>query len=276
MRKIRLIVSAMFIVFGVNGILFAETITGKIDKFDSFGQNKIIDYSSQKPIDNAKISIPDLNYVTYSSSDGTFKLNVDINDKTVLFVEKEGYKVFSLTIDNTVLNNPLKLGIEKSTPFDMQLSSDVIHLGDNMFSSNSANSSEFKLYASGHVFGKTFLKPYCRQNQEIIIKIGTVIGLDTKRAREARQNNISKVYSSPAEVYINGRRIASLELNGDNIEIIIPKNIIKEQNELKIITGRNLFQTEYIDYDDIELANIRIETKENSQIARKQFLQKIN
>ena len=200
---------------------------------------------------------------------GFFKLNVDINDKTVLFVEKEGYKVFSLTIDNNVLNNPLKLGIEKSNPFDLQLSSDVIHLGDNMFSTNSANSSDFKLYAEGHLFIKTFKKPTFSQNSNVVVKIGTIIGLDTKKAHDARQNNISRVYSSPPEVFVNGRRIGVLELNGDNTEIIIPKNILKEQNELKIVTGKNLFQTEYIDYDDIELANIRIETLEKQHYAGK-------
>ena len=161
------------------------------------------------------------------------------------------------------------MGIEKSSPFDLQLSADVIHLGDNMFSSNSANSGDFKLYANGHIYNKIFKKPLSKQNQDIIVKIGTIIGLDTKKAREARQNNIAKVYSSPAEVYINGRRIANLELNGDNIEISIPKNILKDENELKIITGKNLFQTEYTDYDDIELANIRIEIKEHSHFARK-------
>ncbi len=245
----------------------AEVISGKIDKYDSRYQNKIIDYSTQKPLEHAKISIPDLNYTTYTDKDGAFKLNVDINDKTVLFVEKDGYKVFSLTIDNNVLNNPLKLGIEKSSPFDLQLSTDVIHLGDNLFSSNSANSGDFKLYANGHTFTKTFSKPAFSQNQDVIVKIGTIIGLDTKKAREAKQNNIARVYSSPAEVFINGRRIASLELNGDNVEVIIPKNIIKQQNELRIETGKNLFQTQYTDYDDIELANIRIETKEKHHFA---------
>ena len=33
--------------------------------------------------------------------------------------QSEGYKVFSLTVDNNVLKNPLKIGIEKSNPFDL-------------------------------------------------------------------------------------------------------------------------------------------------------------
>ena len=247
---------------------YAELISGKVDKYDENYQNKIIDFETQKPLSNAKISIPDLNYTTYSNSNGTFKLNANIEGKTVLFVEKEGYKVFSLTVDNTVLNNPLKLGIEKSNPFDLQISEGIIHLGDNMFSSNSANSSEFRLFANGHYFSKTFNKPSYAQNQDVVVKIGTIIGLDTKAAKEKGQNRIAKVYSSAGEVYVNGHKIGSLELNGDNTEIVIPKNILKETNELLIKTGRNLFQKEYIDYDDIELANIRIETKQHHKYAR--------
>ena len=82
------------------------------------------------------------------------------------------------------------------------------------------------------------------------------------------QNRIAKVYSSPTEVFVNGHKIGILELNGDNHEILIPKNILASSNELVIKTGRNLFQTEYIDYDDIELGNIRIEVKEKSFYAR--------
>ena len=63
------------------------------------------------------------------------------------------------------------------------------------------------------------------------------------------------------EVFVNGNKITNIEINQDNLEIVIPRNILKEDNELIIQTGRNLFQSEYIDYDDCELANIRIEVK---------------
>ncbi len=261
-----------FFFFIINLFIFqncnAGVISGKIDKFEENYQNKIIDSRTKKPLNNAKISIPDLGYETYSDSNGVFKLNVDLNDKTILFVEKEGYKVFSLTVDNNVLRSPLKLGIEQTNPLDMQISDGVIHLGDNMFSTNSANSGEFRLYANGHYFAKTFKKPLYGQNQDVVVKIGTIIGLDTKKAKEMGQNRIAYVYSSPAEVLVNGHKIATLELNDDNIEVKIPKNLLNETNELIIKTGRNLFQNEYIDYDDIELANIRIEAKEHHKYAR--------
>lgn len=242
--------------------VFAEVITGKIDEYATNNKNKIIDSKTKHALSNAKISIPELNYTTYSDSDGTFRLNVDVNSKTVMFVEHEGYKVFSLTVDNNVLKNPLKLGIEKSNPFDLQISEGVIHLGDNMFSTNSANSGDFRLSAKGESFVKTFKTPNLSPSIEVIVKIGTVIGLDTKKAKEAGQNRIAKVYSSPMTVKVNGVKIGIIELNGDNKEFVVPKHILKETNELVITTGQNLFQTQYVDYDDCELANIRVETKE--------------
>ena len=246
----------------------AEVISGKINHDDINYKNKIVDYKTGKSIDGAKISIPDLNYSTYTDDDGTFRLNADINRKTVLFVEKEGYKTFSLTIDNSVLKSPLKLGIEETAPFDLQITKGIIRLGDNLFSETSANSGDFHDFANGSYLTQTFSNPNAGKNDDVIIKIGSLIGLDTKKAKERGQNKIASVYASPAEVFVNGRRIASLELNGDNIEIVIPKNILKAQNELMIKTGVNLFQTKYTDYDDIELANIRIEVKQGHSFAK--------
>lgn len=257
----------LLMIICLNMPVFA-TISGQVNHNDMNYKNRIIDKTTKKPLSNAKISIPELNYTTYSDKDGSFRLNADISSQTVLFVEKEGYKVFSLAVDNSVLNGPLKLGIEQSTPFDIQISEGVIHLGDNMYSNNSANSTDFRTSAVSSTYKKTFKKPSFSQNQDVIIRIGTIIGLDTKKAKEHGQNRIAKVYSSPMEVFVNSRRIATIELNGENIEIVVPKNILKETNELKIITGKNLFQLEYDDYDDMEMANIRIETKERSIFAR--------
>ncbi len=248
---------------------FCEIISGKINHDDINLQNKIIDSKTKNPVSNAKISIPEAHFTTYSDKNGVFQLNADLNSQTVLFVEKDGYKNFSLTVDKTVLNSPLKLGIEKASPFDLQITQGVVHLGDNMFSSNSANSSEFALNANGSFLSKEFKKPKTGAKQSVVIRIGTIIGLDTKKAKMLGQNKIAKVYSSPAEVFVNGSRIGIIEINGDNIEFIVPNGILKENNELVIKTGRNLFQLDYVDYDDIELANVRVEVKNKDYYAIK-------
>lgn len=262
-----LLIYSIIIFAFIQNITLGEVFKAQIDHNDLNFKNKIIDTKTQEAIGNAKITIPDLDFTAYSDKNGYFQLNADVNEKTVLFVEKEGYKIFSLTIDNTILKNPLKLGIEKSSPFDLQVSQGIIHLGDNMFSDNSANSKDFRLGANGSYYSQFFNKPTFSQKQNVVVKIGTIIGLDTKKAKQFGQNKVAKVYSSPAEVYVNGHRIGNLELNGDNLEINIPKNILRNSNELVIKTGRNLFQTSYVDYDDIELANISIEIREKYRYA---------
>lgn len=266
------IISVLIYIIFLSSISYADVISGKIDHNDLNYGNKIIDSKTNEPLSGVKISIPEINYTTFSDNNGNFKLNADISDKAIMFVEKDGYKIFSLTVDNSVFNSPLKLGIEQASPFDMQISQGVIHLGDNMYSDNSANSYEFRSNANGHFLSKTFKRPQYTNKEEVIVKIGTIIGLDTKKAKQNGQNRIAKVYSSPSEVFVNGHKIANLELNGDNIEIVIPKSILKDTNELVIKTGRNLFQTSYVDYDDIELANLRIEVKEKYQYARRWFI----
>ena len=262
-------VLSILIYFALVSCPVFAAISGQVNHDDVNYKNRVIDSKTNKPLSGVKISIPEINYTTFTNDDGSFKLNADISDKTVMFVEKDGYKVFSLTVDNSVFNSPLKLGIEQSSPFDMQISSGVIHLGDNMYSYNSANSSDFRLSANGHYLTNIFKKPNVTSKQDVVIKIGTIIGLDTKKAKQMGQNRIAKVYSAPSEVFVNGHKIAKLELNGDNIEIVIPKSVLREENELVIKCGRNLFQSAYIDYDDIEIANLRVEVRERYNFARR-------
>lgn len=263
------IFTALVIYFTLILCSYAEVISGKVNHDDMNLKNRIIDSKTQNAISNAKITIPEAHFTTYSDKDGVFQLNVDLNDATVLFVQKDGYKDFSLTVDKNVINSPLKLGIEKTNPFDLQITQGVIHLGDNMFSTNSANSGDFRLNADGAFLSREFKRPKTGSKQAVVVKIGTVIGLDTKKAKMLGQNKIAKVYSSPAEVFVNGNRIGLLEVNGDNIEFVVPNSILKETNELVIRTGRNLFQLDYVDLDDIELANIRIEVKLKDYYASK-------
>ena len=86
------------------------------------------------------------------------------------------------------------------------------------------------------------------------------MGIDTLLARSMGQNSIVNSYASPPEVYFNGVKIAEIQLNGDNQKIKLPNNLIRSnrQNEVTIKAGRNLMQRAYLDYDDIEIANLSI------------------
>lgn len=247
---------------------FADVISGKVRQDEKlYAQNQVVDAENGQPVDKARVSIPKQRYETYSDSDGKFELNTKIDSTTVLSVEKEGFRPYSLTIDKNSLNQPLKLGIERSKPNDIQLEAHLFHLGDDVFADTSANSGDFRIKSAGTFYTKRFKMSQVSQQDEVVLVIGSVIGLDTKLAKEMGQNRIAHVYSSPAEIIFNGQKIGELNINGDNQEIIIPKNLIRADNEVTVRTGRNLFQHAYVDYDDIELANLRVETREKQSFA---------
>ncbi|MCX4276002.1 MAG: carboxypeptidase-like regulatory domain-containing protein [Candidatus Gastranaerophilales bacterium] len=265
MKKI--IISVFFLLF-FSSASFADVISGKVRQDDKlYARNQVVDSKDGSPVDNAKVSIPKNGFETYTGQDGRFELNTKIDSTTVLSVEKEGFRPYSLTIDKNSLNQPLKLGIERSKSGDIQLEASLFHLGDNVFADTSANSSDFKIKSIGTFFTKKFNMAPISPSEEALIVIGTVIGLDTKLAKEMGQNRIASVFSSPAEIFFNGQKIGELNINGDNQEILIPRNLIRPTNEVTVRTGKNLFQHAYVDYDDIELANLRIETREKQTFA---------
>ena len=65
------------------------------------------------------------------------------------------------------------------------------------------------------------------------------------------------------EIYFNGQKIAELHLNGDGQKVKLPNALIRSEqvNEITIKSGRNMMQTAYIDYDDIEFMNLSIQSE---------------
>ena len=250
--------------------VFSQKISGNVRQDEiKAAKNKVVDSNTQNPITGAAVSIPSLGFRTTTSKDGSFELNANIDQKTIMSVQKDGYRPFSLTIDKEMASKPLKLGIEKSQDGDITIESDLCHLGDDVFSETSANSAEFKGRSVGAFYSKKFSANILRPNEEAVIIVGSIIGLDTKLAKELGQNSIASVYSSPAEVYFNSQKVAELNINGDNQEVVIPRQLVRQNNELIVKTGRNLFQHAYIDYDDIEIANIRFEIRHKEVFANK-------
>ena len=195
---------------------------------------------------------------------GNFNLNTRINGDTIMSVKKDGYRPFSITINENIAAKPMILGIQKSESRDVVIDSDMLHLGDNNFSNDSANAGEFRLESIGPVYTKRFMMTANTLAFNNYLIIGSIIGIDTKMAKQMRQNQIRNSYSSPPEVFFNGRKIAEIRLNGDNQKIKLPRALIlpDQENEIVIQTGINLFQKAYVDYDDIELMNLSIQTEE--------------
>lgn len=242
---------------------FGEIVQGGVEKEMVVGANKVVDASTNAPISGARITLPQENFQTFTDSNGNFALNADINGQTVMSVEKNGYKPYSVTINENTVSKPVVLGIEKSTPHDIVLDTEMFHLGDNSFSDQSANAGEFQVQAIGPYYSKKFKIPQIAYGASPTLIIGSIIGVDTKMAKSMGQNKISKAFSSPPEVYFNGNKIAEIQLNGDGQRIKIPYSLVRQNdmNEVTIRTGRNMMQMAYVDYDDIEFMNLSIEAR---------------
>lgn len=243
--------------------VYAAVMEGSITKTGAGNSNRIIDRQSNQPVAGAKVSLPKMNYVTVTDDTGAFNLAANIKENSVLSVEKEGYRPFSLTINERVASAPLILGIEKSSAQDIVISTEMFHLGDDNFSSNSANSGEFKGKSIGPFYTKTFILAANALQQKNYLVIGSIIGIDTLLARSMKQNSITNSFASPPEIYFNGTKIAEIQINGDGQKVRLPNNLLRagQLNEITIKTGRNLKQTAYIDYDDIEFMNLSIQSE---------------
>lgn len=224
--------------------------------------NQIIDQTTNSPISNAKIYIPQKNYTTYTDENGKFDLEARFDDDSIISVEKDGYRPFSVTVNDTLAAHPLIIGIEKSNMQDIIIDTEMFHLGDDNFSSASANSGEFQGKSIGPFYSKTFQITNETANKKNYLVIGSIIGIDTLMARSMRQNSIVNSFATPPEVYFNGQKIAEIQLNGDHQKVRLPNNLIRTGlNEITIKTGHNVKQTDYLDYDDIEFMNLSVQSE---------------
>ena len=239
---------------------FSKVITGEISKELKKDVNQVIDAENNVPIEGVLIKIPSKNYQTKTRKDGTFKLGTKFNSPTIMSLEKSGYKPYSMTINDGGVK-PIQVAIEKTTPHDIVVDTDMIHIGDNSFSPRSANAEDFSITSSGPFYSKDFKLKLINAGQELFLIIGSIIGIDTIHAQRLGQSKVLTAHSSAPEIFFNGNKIAEIKINGDNQKIKIPFGLIKQNanNNLTIKTGRNLYKTSDIDFDDIEFTNILFE-----------------
>lgn len=260
MKKFQiLIIFFMFLILPCQ----ATTYTGGVTKVGEQERNQIIDAKTKQPIEFAKISIPQHKFRTYTDQNGNFELpQIQIKQPTILNVEKEGYRPFSLTINNNKsLNNPMQIAITQSEALDINLDSEIIHLGDNSYSKNSASAKDFRLKSSGASYSKDFIMTSNAKTCSNYLVIGSICGLDTLLAKKMGQNKIrTTAYSTPTEIFFNNQKIGEIKINGDGQRIKIPSSLIKAdaKNQITIKTGYNTYASDHLDYDDIELMNISI------------------
>ena len=240
---------------------YGNTIQGGVSEQGSGMSNRIIDKQTGAGIGGAKITLPKQNYHTKTDREGYFELDTTFDGTTIMSVQKENYKPFSMSINQQTLSEPLTVTIEKSNSHDISIDMSMHHLGDNSYSERSANAGEFRAEATGPFFTKEFFLKNINTSKPVFLVIGSIIGIDTIMARSVGQNRYPTSFASPPEVYFNGKKISEIQINGDGQKIKIPSDLIKknQKNEVTIRTGRNIMQTAYVDYDDIEFMNLFIE-----------------
>jgi len=259
----RLILSVFIIIVGCVSAN-AVTMQGGIYQNDvQKNYCTVVDKATGKPVPNARIVIPDKNYVTVTDENGHFEIKTAINKQTIMAVDKQNYKPFSLTLNHGDNIRPLRIEIEKSGVFDLKLENQLCHLGDNNYSVLSANAGQFNSTSVGPVYNKTIFISSNSAGREHYLVFGSIIGVDTALARGMGQNKITTSFASPPSVYLNGKKIAQIQINGDNQKIRLPKELIKlnQNNTVTIKAGVNLMQTAYVDYDDFEFMNLSIESR---------------
>lgn len=254
-------ITTLFLIFSIVLPINAATIQGAVSEQGSGNSSRIVDRNTGLGIGGAQISIPKKNYSTQTDSQGYFELNTQLNGPAIMSVKKDNYKPFSITVNDQTISAPLVIGIEKSNTDGLVLDSNMYHLGDNNFSDLSANADEFRMESIGPFYTKKFLLKNVKFNKPIYLVIGSIIGIDTNLARSIGQNRITTAFASAPEIYFNGNKISEVQINGDSQKIKIPPALLRKNqvNEVTIKTGRNLMQTAYVDYDDIEFMNLFFE-----------------
>lgn len=258
MKKVlSLMILIMFTAISVN----AATIQGGVAEQGSGNSSRIIDKKTGQGVGGARVTLPKQHYTTQTDSSGFFELDTQITGPSIMSVQKEDYKPFTMTINERTLEAPIVVGIEKSNATDLSLDANMYHLGDDSYSDLSANAGEFRMQAIGPFYTKRFTLKNLNLAKPVYLVIGSIIGIDTAMARSMGQNKIPNAFASAPEVYFNGNKISEIQVNGDGQKIKLPSNLIKRNqvNEITIKTGRNLMQNAYVDFDDIEFMNLIIE-----------------
>jgi len=263
MKKFNIFITTLVFITIINGSFSgfckAQTISGNINKEEFLGKSHIVvDGSTGLPVADAKVSIPTKGIFAKTNNSGRFNLDISFKSPTIISVQAYGYKPFSLTINENKDKSPLIIVVEKLFGNEIVIDTEIHHLGDDNFSKKSANAEDFKLNADGADFFKEFFIEKFDAKTPAVLKIGSIIGLDTKMAHRVSGKSKIKAFSSSMQVYINSKNIGEIKINGDNQEILLPKNLLKgnSSNTIRIKTGINQQAASYIDYDDMEFMNL--------------------
>ncbi len=248
---------------------------------ESAYSGEVIDRLTQRPLANVQVEIPGAGVTVTTDAQGRFQLP-DVPANEILTARVSDYAPYSQTTSSS--SAPLRLELERLNPNQtLVLESTVVHLGDDLYSELSAGARDFQLPTQGVELTRTFRLERV-PSQPVTLRIGSLIGLDTVDAYRAGQTQIPGADMSPMQISLNGSHIHSHTTAGDNIQISLPTSLLRPGlNTVQIRTGQTR-QTQaasnvpvrlfggsltigvpmgtgrtFVDYDDIELANVTID-----------------
>ena len=254
------ILATIFILFIIHNCCSSKALIGEVSKQEYKNKYpKVIDKTSKNPIKDAAVTVPTEGKVEFTDENGYFKIAPSSGKPVILSIQKDGYRPFSLTVREGSLKGDITFELKKLSPYELVISDNLLHLGDNSYSPNSAGACLINSPCVGPKFTKDFFVGNLTNKSKAFIEIGSVIGIDTIQAMKLGQNKLTNAYSTPMEFFINNSKIGELKINGDNQKIPIPVKLLKPNtnNTLTVKTGYNK-DAILTDYDDIELMNLII------------------
>jgi CarboxypepD_reg-like domain/Dockerin type I domain len=254
-------------------------------RLDSAYSGQVIDQKTGEPIPNVEIEVPEDGIKVKTDDFGRFSLPKSVGSQRILTARAQNYAPFSVTVARQ--EQKFDVQLKQLSSQLVVLTDQVHHLGDDRFSKDySANATQFRIPAQGSSFKKTFDIDRI-PDQDPVLRIGSLIGVDTPESVRAGQSRLllqATFQGSPEaafRVYLNGNLAQRILLNGDGLEVPLPRWMLQQgANTIEIITaqaygggGQSILSvsgtsgiftisqggTGFVDYDDIEFANLVLE-----------------
>ncbi len=258
-------------------------------QLDSAYSGRVVDRATGQPLGGVEVAIPEAGVSVVTDRQGRFQLPDQVPSDQILVARLEDYLPYSQTTRQG--SQPLEVELERwDQETTLVLESDLVRLGDNAYSPDSAAAGEFRLPAQGRELTRTFdlrQLPF----QPPTLRIGSLIGLDTPEAVRAGQSRIPYADMTPMVIQLNGSQVATIALAGDQISVSLPidrlqigLNTVTLQTGQTYHDGFNQGQVRIpvnipvlggglriqvpvggsqgggrVDYDDVQLANVVID-----------------
>ncbi|MDX2273059.1 MAG: dockerin type I domain-containing protein [Cyanobacteriota bacterium] len=250
---------------------------------------QVVDRLTGKPLSNVEVEVPGAGVAVRTDAQGRFQLPESLPDDQILVAKLENYVPYSQT---TQQGQSLQLQLDRLDPTTtLLLQTDVVHLGDDAYSPNSAGADQFRLKTQGTELTRSFSLSRL-PTQPPSLRIGSLIGLDTPEAARAGQTRLVESDMTPLAVELNGVQVSTIAVSGNDLRIPLPLNHLRVGlNTVILRTGKTYHPSiaqrgqqvpvsipllggnlrigiplesriprrDLLDYDDIELANIVID-----------------